>query len=207
LPSQLSALPIMTLGLLKHPAFKETADVRSDERARQLGDLRVMGVTEMETFVRPRMLPLHNLDGNVGLLDENDGSIVLPPEVNLTAAYLTSDSAYLIDNGVTFFLRVGRALPPSFLQELFGIQSLEKVDTRQLRLLDSSTSDPKSLLARVTNILNCLRTSAISYQNLRIFKEGDSIEAIFYSYLIEDRGANLPSFPEFMHHVFQGATF
>lgn len=58
---------------------------------------------------------------------------------------LTSDSAYLIDNGVSFFLRLGRALPAHFLFELFGVQSLDAVDMRKVRTMLSRLSVLSSL--------------------------------------------------------------
>ncbi len=58
----------------------------------------------------------------------------LPQEVRLTASYLSSDSAFLLDNGINFFLRLGLRLPPEFLMDVFGVDSLVQVDSRRVSL-------------------------------------------------------------------------
>ena len=67
-------------------------------------------------------------------------SCVMPPQVGLSAAALTSDGAFLLDNAMGLFLWFGRAINPNMIQELFGIPGLEGIDTSQFRL------NPKGLL-------------------------------------------------------------
>jgi hypothetical protein len=49
---------------------------------------------------------------------------------NLSGESLTSDGAFLLYDGVETFLWFGRAVPPGLLEALFGVLTLEGVDTR-----------------------------------------------------------------------------
>lgn len=204
--TELNVLPLMTLGLLKNAAFKEGTEQRTDTRAFLLAAMYTMGIVEMETFVRPRMLPVHDMQERVGLAKEDkaraaaqaplpDGSvpaplvqtIELPSEAGLTAEVLRPDTVFLVDNGMDFVLRVGRQVSPAWLQSVFGVQSVEGVDSRALQLQTPAAGDVDSPLRRLTNILNYLREVSPLFQQLRVVKEGEASELKFLNMLIEDR--------------------
>lgn len=63
--------------------------------------LATMGIVEFETYVRPRMVPIHEMKDSQGFKDEK-GSVELPPEVPLSAEQLKPDSVFLIDNGYIY---------------------------------------------------------------------------------------------------------
>ncbi len=119
----LAALPLMTLGLIKNPAFRDGTDVRTDVRAAVLADLTSMGIVELETFVRPRMLPIHELTGDIGMEEKTTGGVTLPPEIGLSADVLRSDGVYLIDNGMEFIIRVGRQVSAEFLTAVIRVRA------------------------------------------------------------------------------------
>lgn len=73
---------------------------------------------------------------NAGLPDEQTGEIVLPPPVNLTMERLVSHGLYLIDDGQTQFLWVGRDAVPQLIYDVFGF-----VDKSQLRVGKQSLPD------------------------------------------------------------------
>lgn len=204
--TELNVLPLMTLGLLKNGAFKEGAELRTDARAYLLASMYTMGIVEMETFVRPRMLPVHDMQDGVGLAKERaiappppaasaDGqpppppvqTIELPAEAGLTADVLKTDTVFLVDNGMEFLLRVGRGVSSEWTMSVFGVPSLEGIDTRTLNLLTPHAQDTNSPLRRLTNILTYLREVSPLYQQLYIMKEGEASELRFFNMLIEDR--------------------
>jgi protein transport protein SEC24 len=202
--TELNVLPLMTLGLLKNAAFKEGAELRTDARAYLLAAMYTMGIVEMETFVRPRMLPVHDMQDKVGLPKEDakrqqvmnaDGTpapppvqtIELPSEAGLTAEVLKSDTVFLVDNGMDFLIRVGRQVSPEWLQSVFGVPTLDSVDSRTLVLQTPRADDLTSPLRRLTNILTYLREVSPLYQQLYIMREGEASELKFFNMLIEDR--------------------
>ena len=211
-PSQeLALLPLMTLGALKCLGLKEGSDVRSDVRAFLLSLMYSMGIVELETFIRPRMLPVHNMRDGEGMPVATGGAaaaastdeppvIQLPQECALTAQVLQSDSAYLLDNGLEFLLRIGKAVDPAFLHALFGLQSLQGVDAKQLVMREDGGGG--ALLQRVRNVMEYLRAVSSHYQCLFVVKEGEPTEVRFFNLLIEDRSHTamaLSEFEQFIH--------
>eukprot|EP01028_Stygiella_incarcerata_P011353 TRINITY_DN637_c0_g2_i2.p1 TRINITY_DN637_c0_g2~~TRINITY_DN637_c0_g2_i2.p1 ORF type:complete len:1023 (-),score=238.34 TRINITY_DN637_c0_g2_i2:882-3950(-) len=88
LPGKLTILPLLTLGLLKHAAFRLDTDVRADERITALCTLSVMGIHDMLPYVLPRLFLLHPTDGS------------LPPKnVPLSRSHLDKDFVYVLDDG------------------------------------------------------------------------------------------------------------
>lgn len=83
----------------------------------------MFGFAEIELFLRPRIFPVHCLSGLEGLMDQ-DGIVTLPEEINLTRDEMLDSGAYLLDNGVTFYLWLGPEIDGAFLQACFGAPSM-----------------------------------------------------------------------------------
>ena len=66
------------------------------------------------------MYSLHDMPDTAGLSDEGTGEIVLPPPMNLSSQLLVPYGLYLIDDGQTQFLWVGRDAVPQLLDDVFG---------------------------------------------------------------------------------------
>ena len=116
--------------------------------------------------------------------DTRQMSCVMPPQVGLSAAALTSDGAFLLDNAMGLFLWFGRAVNPNIIQELFGIPGLEGIDTTQLRL---NPRGHNSLCDRVNNIVAACRSRRPTFSPLSVIQEGGAADAQFFTYLVEDR--------------------
>ena len=80
-------------------------------------------------YIYPKMYSLHDMPDNAGVPDEQTGEIVLPPTVNLSSGRLASYGLYLIDDGQTQFLWVGRDAVPQLIEDVFGF-----ADRNQLRV-------------------------------------------------------------------------
>jgi len=226
--TELNVLPLMTLGLLKNGAFKEGTDVRTDTRAFLLATMYCMGIVEMETFVRPRMLPLHDMSGRVGLPKEDgrkpqqqqfgpDGtplpvppmvqSVELPAEAGLTKDVLMPSTVFLVDNGLEFLLRIGRATNPNWLASVFGMSNIDSAPGANLKILTPQDGDHDSPCRRLNNILNYLREVSPFYQTLTIIKEGEATELKFINMLIEDRNMSAMSLAEFDQFIHRAGSF
>ena len=63
-----------------------------------------------------------------GAPDATSGEIVLPPPVNLSSERIVPYGLYLIDDGTTQFIWIGRDAVPALLSDVFGVE-----DKSQLR--------------------------------------------------------------------------
>lgn len=230
----LAALPLMTLGFAKNLCMRDDLALpvlTHDQRCAALLSLGSMGLVEVETLLRPRMLPIHELTGNVGLAGPasntfggaaegtahaSAGPVELPQEVGLSAESLRPEGAYLVDTGTTFFLRIGRQTDPRLLDDWFGPNAIglllqQDQDLSKLQLRRVNGDDPRDALspcARLTNILTFLRqVNPGAYQDLVVVVEalvGQSHAANDYRFvncLIEDKTNTFPSLVEFAMHV------
>jgi protein transport protein SEC24 len=53
---------------------------------------------------------------------------VLPPLVRVSYARLDSAGAYLLENGQSMYLWIGRDISPQFLNDVFGVSTLDQID-------------------------------------------------------------------------------
>lgn len=134
-------------------------------------------------------------------------SIELPAEAGLTSEVLRSDTVYLVDNGMEFLLRVGRQVDPNWLLSVFGVHTLEGVDTRTVHMQTPPAGDMDSPCRRLSNILTYLREVSPLYQQLHIIKEGEPTELHFLHMLIEDRNMSAMSLAEFDAFIHRAGTY
>lgn len=83
----------------------------------------------MIQYIYPKMYSLHDMPDDAGLPNDQSGEIVLPPPVNLSSERLVPYGLYLIDDGQTQFIWVGRDTVPQLLLDVFGV-----ADRNQLRV-------------------------------------------------------------------------
>lgn len=58
-----------------------------------------------------------------------NGRVFLPHLVRVSYARLNPTGAYMLENGQRLFLWLGREVPQQFLQDVFGVQTLDEVDS------------------------------------------------------------------------------
>lgn len=78
-----------------------------------------------------------------GLPDESSGDIVLPPAINLSSASLVPYGLYLIDDGQTQFLWIGRDVVPQLLEDVFEVSDKMqvKVGKQTLPILENDFNE------------------------------------------------------------------
>ncbi len=67
----------------------------------------------------------------MGLLGP-DEQIVLPPTLNLSSERLEKNGIFLVEDGQQIYMWVGKQTNPDQLSQLFGVPTLENVDTLQV---------------------------------------------------------------------------
>merc|ERR1712224_365823 len=115
------------MAMLKSPAFQGANDVGEDLRSFIWNRLETMCVSQVSSYYYPRMMALHSLNGTEGMQDEN-GKVNLPGMLHLTCQSINSDGVYLLENGESLIMWIGRAVSPNFLERVFGVQSIDQLN-------------------------------------------------------------------------------
>eukprot|EP00471_Norrisiella_sphaerica_P001122 CAMPEP_0184484744 /NCGR_PEP_ID=MMETSP0113_2-20130426/6423_1 /TAXON_ID=91329 /ORGANISM="Norrisiella sphaerica, Strain BC52" /LENGTH=907 /DNA_ID=CAMNT_0026865863 /DNA_START=116 /DNA_END=2839 /DNA_ORIENTATION=+ len=181
LPENLSTLPLQCLGLLKHEAFRDR-NVLSDQRATVHALMYPLGMAMAEVSVRPRLMPIHKLDGKS-----------MPEEMELSAAVVESTSALLLDDGRHFIIRIGNQVDQNWVQNVFEGSETKAVQLREYK--ENCHTD----LERVYQVLDSMRTPF--HKGITVVREGDSDELRFFQGLIQDRTLGEQSLAEFMQFI------
>lgn len=204
LPPALELFPLYTLALMKNVAFRGGTDVHPDERSQAFFYINQMWLNKSKSFIYPPLFSLHDMQPDAGYAAEDDGNeaetlagrnnILLPSALPLTIDSLASDGIYLVDNGLEFYLWVGREAHSNYVHALFGVPSLENVEP----VLNLESGD--EFAKRIGSIVEALRDDAADpftvSSKITVVKEGDPhMEARFFWFLVEDRAS------------FQGGTF
>ncbi|KAI1930461.1 COPII subunit [Ophidiomyces ophidiicola] len=127
--SNLRALPVLFLALMKNLGLRKSAQIPSDMRSAALCLLSTLPLPLLIQYIYPRMYSLHDMPDDAGSPDAETGEIILPPLRNLSSEHLVPYGLYLIDDGQTQFLWVGRDAVPQLIEDVFGLP-----DKSQLRV-------------------------------------------------------------------------
>jgi protein transport protein SEC24 len=97
----------------------------------------------MQQFIYPRLYSLHDMPDNAGVPDEATGEITMPPAVAASSGSLVNYGLYLIDDGQTQFLWVGRDAVPQLVEDVFGIPDRQqlKVGKMTMPVLDNDFNE------------------------------------------------------------------
>jgi protein transport protein SEC24 len=77
LPTNLRALPVLFLGLIKNVGLRKSAQIPSDLRAAALCLLSTLPLPLMMQYIYPRFYSLHDMPDEAGLSDDQSGQIIL----------------------------------------------------------------------------------------------------------------------------------
>ena len=99
-----------------------------------------------------------------------------------------------MENGMHIMIWVGRAVAPQVLQDIFGVDRVENVNSA------STVQTTADLGVRVNNIVQAMRDRRSLFLRIIVVKEGDALEPLFQMHLYDDQknfpGGNL-SFREY----------
>merc|ERR1719340_93117 len=175
LPECMKLLPLYTNCLLKSDAISGGADVGCDDRAFLMSAVSSMDVDTTVAFFYPRLFPIHNLHG-----DE------MPKPMRCTIEKITDDGVYLLENGLYLFMYIGLAADPTWIQEVFGVQTAAQIDIDKTRLQDRDT--PAS--QQVRTVIDKIRAERGKYfMRLVVVRARDKLDILFRHYLCEDKAA------------------
>ncbi|KAF9300853.1 COPII coat Sec23p-Sfb3p heterodimer component [Mortierella antarctica] len=194
LPESFKLFPLYALTLLKSKSLRSGKDINSDMRVHQMRMLKGMGVSESIAFFYPRMIPVHALEETVGVEDQT-GRVLLPQLVRVSYARLNPAGAYILENGQNLYLWLGREVPSEFLMEVFGVATLDEVDSGMHYLPELST--PTS--TQIRTIMSYMERQRPKYLNLVVVRQGkDQSEIEFSNQLVEDKNNDAMSYVDYL---------
>lgn len=193
----LQFLPLYVLGMLKSQAFRATQDISLDLRTWIWLRLESLPVTQLAAYFRPRLMALHDMSAEIGLVGEA-GRTIMPPLLNLTSESMKQDGVYLVEDGETMLMWIGRNVDSGFLQAVFGTPSFEATDSFAAQATLGTLEDLFSVrLAAVINQVRAERPTP--YMQLQVVRQGEPLESRFFASLTEDRTIGLQStYSEFL---------
>ncbi|VDB88711.1 unnamed protein product [Peniophora sp. CBMAI 1063] len=190
-------LPLLILGLLKNVGIRQSAQIPSDLRAYAQCLLTSLPAEMLIPYIHPMFYALHSMSPEAGTIGEH-GTTIMPTPLPLTTERLERHGLYLIEDGQTLFLFVGRDAVPQLIQDVFDLPNYEALrgGKTTLPLLDNDFS------RRVNAVLAKTREMRHGpyYAHLYVVKEDGEppLRLWALSLLIQDRADVLPSYQQFV---------
>ena len=201
-PANLRGLPVLFLSLTKNLGLRKSSQIPSDMRSAALCLLSTLPLPLLIQYIYPKMYSLHDMPDDAGTVDEKSSEIVLPPPLNLSSERLVPYGLYLIDDGQTQFLWVGRDAVPQLVTDVFGLpeKSQLKVGKQRLPELDNDFNE------RIRAVINKSRdhkskgVGSIIVPHLYVVKEDGEpgLRLWAQTMLVEDRADQGVSLQQWM---------
>ncbi|KAM3514104.1 hypothetical protein MY11210_002205 [Beauveria gryllotalpidicola] len=190
-PANLRGLPILFLGLMKNVGLRKSAQIPTDIRSAALCLLSTLPVPLLMRYIYPRLYSLHDMPDTAGVTDGETGQIVLPPPLNLTSERLASHGLYLIDDGQTQFLWVGRDAVPQLVADVFGVDDRTNIHVGKGRVpeLEGDFNERVRAVVQKSRDYRSLGVGSITVPHLYIVREDGepSLKLWAQTLLVEDR--------------------
>eukprot|EP01113_Clastostelium_recurvatum_P009522 TRINITY_DN1458_c0_g2_i2.p1 TRINITY_DN1458_c0_g2~~TRINITY_DN1458_c0_g2_i2.p1 ORF type:complete len:1117 (-),score=203.17 TRINITY_DN1458_c0_g2_i2:19-3039(-) len=196
LPESLRLLPLYVLAMIKNVLFRSGTDTKPDERAFHMYRFKTLPVEECIAFVYPNLYALNNMPPNIGQRGE-DGRIVFPPAISLSSEKLQRSGIFVLDTAFGIFVYIARDTAPNTIQQLFGVSAQELAgSTGPVAIFDGGDDE----YARgAYALISGLQTDRWhKYLPVYAIIEGTPLDAVFFSYFVEDRSRNVYSYYEFL---------
>ncbi|KAI9633449.1 uncharacterized protein MKK02DRAFT_38103 [Dioszegia hungarica] len=194
LPETFKLLPLYTLCLLKSKPLKG-GTVTSDVRSHYMRRLRSYGVVSTMTLLYPRLLAIHDLTDDVGFPAGPMGRLKMPSFMRASYGWMVAEGAYLMTNGETAMIWLGGAVSPQVIDDLWGVDNPEELDTRMTRLPKLPTllsTQIRNLLAHFERIMGHPLPLLIIRQNM------DGMELEYANHLVEDSNNDALSYTDYL---------
>ncbi|KAI9751845.1 MAG: COPII subunit [Chaenotheca gracillima] len=201
-PANLRALPVLFLGLMKNVGLRKSAQIPSDLRSAALCLLSTLPLPLLMQYIYPKLYSLHDMPDNAGLPEEGTGEMVLPPTLNLSSERLVPYGLYLIDDGQTQFLWVGREAVPQLISDVFGVPDKTnlRVGKTTLPVLENDFNERIRAVADKSKDHRGKGVGSIVVPHLYVVREDGepSLRLWAQTLLVEDRADQGVSFQQWM---------
>jgi protein transport protein SEC24 len=192
----LKMLSVLVLGLLKGVGIRQSAQIPSDIRAYAQALLSSLPSQLLIPYIYPTFYSMHSMPPEAGTIGEN--GIIMPPALPLTAERLERHGLFLIEDGQTIFLWVGRDAVPQLILDVFNLPSYDVLrgGKTTLPVLDNPFSQRVNAIIQKTREMR----RGVYYPHLYVVKEDGEppLRLWALSALIQDRADVLPSYQQFI---------
>lgn len=190
-PANLRGLVVLFLGLVKNVGLRKSTQIPSDIRSAALCLLSTLPPPLLMRYIYPRMYSLHDMPDNAGMPDPQTGHVALPPPKNLSSEKLQSYGLYLIDDGQSQFLWVGRDAVPQLINDVFGVEDRSQLQVGKGRVpeLEGDFNERVRAVVQKSRDHKSLGVGSITVPHLYIVREDGEpgIKLWAQTLLVEDR--------------------
>ncbi|KAJ3559386.1 hypothetical protein NM688_g386 [Phlebia brevispora] len=195
----LKMLPVLVLGLLKNVGIRQSAQIPPDLRAYAQALLTSLPSQLLMPYIYPNFYSLHNMPPECGTVGEQ--GVIMPPPLPLTSERLERHGLYLIEDGQTIFLWVGRDAVPQLIIDVFDLPNYEVLRGGKTTLpqLDNPFNQRINAIVQKTREMR----RGPYWPHLYIVKEDGEppLRLWALSCLIQDRSDVLPSYQQFISQL------
>lgn len=103
-----------------------------DARAAGMSMFNTLSVAELVWTLYPRVYPIHDLSLQYSTANLK-GEIKLPKMIRASYDRLDAKGSYIVDTGSDLYLWLGKSISPEFLENLFGVKTLDEVDPNMVK--------------------------------------------------------------------------
>ncbi|KII87612.1 hypothetical protein PLICRDRAFT_42119 [Plicaturopsis crispa FD-325 SS-3] len=195
----LHMLPVLILGLLKNVGVRQSAQIPPDLRAYAQALLTSLPSQTLIPYIHPTLYALHSMPPEAGTVGEQ--GVILPTPLPLTTERLERHGLFLIEDGQTIFLWVGRDAVPQLVLDVFNVPSYDVLrgGKTTLPILDNPFSERVNAVIQKTREMR----RGVYHPHLYVVKEDGepSLRLWALSCLIQDRADVLPSYQQFISQL------
>ncbi|CAO3624413.1 unnamed protein product [Cunninghamella echinulata] len=191
---ELGLLPLLILGLLKTETFNELPTIPIDIRSQATLLLRTLPIDNWINYIQSNFYALHSMPPQAGTIDPQTQQCILPPRMNLSSEKLEPHGCYLIENGQSIFIWIGKSAVPALCKDLLNVSNINEIQSGQVTQLPVLESMISQRLSAIVNQIQQNRQVSY-YPSIYIVREdGDLLlRSRFLSLLIEDRQPTGPT--------------
>lgn len=204
-PANLRALPVLFLGLMKNLGLRKSSQIPSDMRSAALDLLSTLPLPLLIQYIYPKVFSLHDMPDDAGTPHPETGETILPPPKPASSEQLVPYGLYLIDEGMTQFLWIGREAVPQLLADVFGVpdKSQLKVGKQRLPELDNDFSERVRAVISKSRDHRAKGVGSIVVPHLYVVKEDGEpgLKLWAQTMLVEDRADQGESLGQFMANM------
>jgi protein transport protein SEC24 len=156
----------------------------------------------MMQYIYPRVYSLHDMPDSAGVPDPQTNEVLLPPAQNLSSERIVPYGLYLIDDGQTQFLWVGRDAVPALIGDVFGVEdkTLIKQGKTIMPELDNDFNERVRAVIEKSRDHRAKGVGSITMPPLYIVREDGepSLKLWAQTLLVEDRADGGPSLQQWL---------
>ncbi|KAF8315002.1 CPII coat sec24 protein [Clavulina sp. PMI_390] len=196
-PENLKFLPLLCLGLIKHVGLRQSSQIPPDLRAYAQALLSTLPSQQLIPYIHPNLYALHTMPPEAGTIGEN-GRLILPGVLPASSEFLERHGLYLIEDGQTMFLWVGRDAVPQLIMDVFELPTYADLRGGKgtIPLLENPFSQRvNAVIAKVRE----MRRGVYRPYLFIVKEDGEpALRSWALSALIQDRADSSPSYAQYL---------